>query len=363
MSDMHEATAAGIRELKALLSAALMIAQARERTRERDLREQERELVAREREVRRRDSGERGLHPQQDAQRHTGGQEAGRKDIPAAEGTPRPGPGYGQDWWEVPPSNQAWRDTTEGREVTRHSTEANQRAWDRTGLGGDVPPNIALTELRDLAESGELLTLARDAQDRHQPTGQDPQHTPEFTKNGDIADLAEHWANALVSNRSARAQEDERVRALGVDPDEIRDASTIPLPPHTGQQPPGQSVTPPVIDPEQVRQDADILAGPLETTPEAREQERDVTAEQALGEVAAHQEDAAAEQPPSTPTVPGRAAGLRRSSRAGCIPATPRVAFPVGWHPPGSSRSPTGTRRGPRAGTVDRFTSPASGTT
>jgi len=140
MSDMHEATAAGIRELKALLSAALMIAQARERKRERDLREQERELVAREREVRRRDSGERGLHPQQDAQRHTGGQEAGRKDIPAAEGTPRPGPGYGQDWWEVPPSNQAWRDTTEGREVTRHSTEANQTAWDRTGLGGDVPP-------------------------------------------------------------------------------------------------------------------------------------------------------------------------------------------------------------------------------
>ncbi len=301
MSDMHEATAAGIRELKALLSAALMIAQARERKRERDLREQERELVAREREVRRRDGGERGLHPQQDAQRHTGGQEAGRKDIPAAEGTPRPGPGYGQDWWEVPPSNQAWRDTTEGREVTRHSTEANQRAWDRTGLGGDVPPNIALPELRDLAESGELLTLARDTQNRHQPTGQDPQHTPEFTKNGDIAALAEHWANAQVSNRADRAQEDERVRALGVDPDEIRDASTIPLPPHTGQQPPGQSFTPPVIDPEQVRQDADILAGPMETTPQAREQERDVTAEQALGEVQAHQQDAAAEQAPEHP--------------------------------------------------------------
>jgi len=182
-----------------------------------------------------------------------------------------------------------------------HSTEANQTAWDRTGLGGDVPPNIALTELRDLAESGELLTLARDAQDRHQPTGQDPQHTPEFTKNGDIADLAEHWANAQVSNRAARAQEDERVRALGVDPDEIRDASTIPLPPHTGQQPPGQSFTPPVIDPEQVRQDADILAGPLETTPAAREQERDVTTEQALGEVQAHQQDAAAEQAPEHP--------------------------------------------------------------
>ncbi len=199
------------------------------------------------------------------------------------------------------PSNHAWRDTTEGREVTRHSTEANQRAWDRTGLGGDVPPNIALTELRDLAESGELLTLARDAQDRHQRTGQDPQHTPEFTKNGDIAALAEHWANAQVSNRSARAQEDERVRALGVDPDDIRDASTIPLPPHTGQQPPEQSFTPPGIDPEQVRQDADILAGPMETTPEAREQERDVTAEQALGEVQAHQQDAAAEQAPEHP--------------------------------------------------------------
>jgi len=273
MNDMHEATAAGIRELKALLSAALMIAQARERKREQDLREQDRELVAREREVRRRDSGERGLHPQQDVQRHTGGQDAGRKDILAAE----------------------------GREVTRHSAEANQTAWDRTGLGGDVPPNIALTELRDLAESGELLTLARDAQDRHQPTGQDPQHTPEFTKNGDIAALVDTWANAQVSNRAARVQEDERVRALGVDPDEIRDASTIPLPPHTGQQPPGQSVTPPVIDPEQVRQDADILAGPMETTPEAREQERDVTTEQALGEVAAHQEDAAAEQAPEHP--------------------------------------------------------------
>ncbi len=138
MSDMHEATAAGIRELKALLSAALMIAQARERKRERDLREQERELVARE--VRRRDGGERGLHPQQDAQRHTGGQEAGRKDIPAAEGTPRTGPGYGQGWWEVSPSNQVWRDTAEGREVTRRSAAANQRAWDRTGLGGMFLP-------------------------------------------------------------------------------------------------------------------------------------------------------------------------------------------------------------------------------
>jgi len=199
------------------------------------------------------------------------------------------------------PPTELWWDTAEGREVTRHSTEANQKAWDRTGLGGDVPPNIALPELRDLAESGELLTLARDAQDRHQATGHDPQHAPEFTKNGDIAALAEHWANAQVSNRADRAQEDERVRAAGVDPDEIRDASTIPLPPHTGQQPPGQSFIPPVIDPEQVRQDADILAGPMETTPEAREQERDVTAEQALGEVAARQEDAAAEQAPEHP--------------------------------------------------------------
>jgi len=279
MSDMHEATAAGIRELKALLSAALMIAQARERKRERDLREQERELVAREREVRRRDSGERGLHPQQDAQRHTGGQEAGRKDIPAAEGTPRPGPGYGQDWWEVSPSNHAWRDTTEGREVTRHSTEANQRAWDRTGLGGDVPPNIALTELRDLAESGELLTLARDAQDRHQRTGQDPQHTPEFTKNGDIAALAEHWANAQVSNRSARAQEDERVRALGVDPDEIRDASTIPLPPTQGSNRPGSPSPRRASTRNRSARTPTSWRDRWKPQPQAREQERDVTAE------------------------------------------------------------------------------------
>ena len=324
MSDMHEATAAGIRELKALLSAALMIAQARERKRERDLREQERELVAREREVRRRDSGERGLHPQQDAQRHTGGQEAGRKDIPAAE----------------------------GREVTRRSAEANQTAWDRTGLGGDVPPNIALPELRDLAESGELLTLARDAQDRHQRSGQDAQHTPEFTKNGDIADLAEHWANAQVSNRAARAQEDERVRALGVDPDEIREESTIPLPPHTGQQPPGQSFTPPVIDPEQVRQDADILAGPLETTPEAREQERDVTAEQALGEVAAHQEDAAAEQPPEHPNGAWQGGGTAAKLAGRFYTSDPSSGIP-GRLPP-SRKQPITNRDQARTQSRDR---------
>ncbi len=227
----------------------------------------------------------------------------------------------------------------------------------------DVPPNIALTELRDLAESGELLTLARDAQDRHQRTGQDPQRTPEFTKNGDIADLAEHWANAQVSNRAARAQEDERVRALGVDPDEIRDASTIPLPPHTGQQPPGQSVTPPVIDPEQVRRTPTSwrdrwkphrrLANRNGTSPPSKRSAR----------CRRTRRTPRRSRHPSTPTVPGRAAGLRRSSRAGRTPATPRVGFPVGWHPPGSSRSPTGTRHGPKAGTADRFTPPASGTT
>ncbi|MGZ4556583.1 MAG: hypothetical protein ACXVXZ_12710 [Mycobacteriaceae bacterium] len=59
MSDMHEATAHGIRELKALFSAALMIAQARERERkrEREVRAQEREMVEREREAQRRQRG------------------------------------------------------------------------------------------------------------------------------------------------------------------------------------------------------------------------------------------------------------------------------------------------------------------
>jgi hypothetical protein len=57
MSDMHEATAHGIRELKALFSAALMIAQARERKHEREIRGQEREMVEREREAQRRQMG------------------------------------------------------------------------------------------------------------------------------------------------------------------------------------------------------------------------------------------------------------------------------------------------------------------
>jgi len=53
MTDMNEATAHGVRELKALLSAALIIAQARERTRERELRQQERDMAERERQARR----------------------------------------------------------------------------------------------------------------------------------------------------------------------------------------------------------------------------------------------------------------------------------------------------------------------
>ena len=53
MTDMNEATAHGLRELKALLSAALIIAQARERTREHELRQQERQMAERERQARR----------------------------------------------------------------------------------------------------------------------------------------------------------------------------------------------------------------------------------------------------------------------------------------------------------------------
>ena len=288
MSDMHEATAAGIRELKALLSAALMIAQARERTRERDLRDQERALAQREREARRRDGAEQRLSPHQSAERATG-----RNTTP--------GSGYGQDWWELSPT----------------SDEADQKAGDRTGLGGDLPPNVAVRELRDLAEAGELLSMARDAQQRHQRTGEVPRRGQHPPKRAAATDLAEAWANAQVAPDGGDndwTQLDEQVRARGVDPDEIRDASTILLPPRAGQESAGQSLTPPDIDPEQVRHDADTRAGELEHDPDARRLEAEDTREQALGEVAAQQEDAAAERAPEHPNGAwqggGRAAQL-----------------------------------------------------
>jgi len=226
MNDMHEATAAGIRELKALLSAALMIAQARERQREHELHQQQREMAERERQARR-----EGQHD------------------PAAS---PPGPDPNALLTQPNPARQE-------RELNAIRTS-----------------NVT-------AERGDEYAAASGAR------------TPASQLQ---LDLAEKWANAHASPDAGplyRAELDDQVRALGVDPAEIL------LPPREGQQPSGQYFTPTVTDPEQVRQDADILAGPLETTPEAREQERDVTAEQALGEVQAHQEDAAAEQPPEHP--------------------------------------------------------------
>ena len=80
-------------------------------------------------------------------------------------------------------------------------------------------------------------------------------------------DLAEKWANAHVDPNAGpphRAELDNQVRAQGADPAEIL------LPPREGQQSSGQYFTPTVIDPEQVRQDADIRAGELERDPDAR---------------------------------------------------------------------------------------------
>ncbi len=232
MNDMHEATAAGIRELKALLSAALMIAQAHERKREHELRQQEREMAERERQARR-----------------------GGQHDPA---TSPPGP-------------------DPNALLTQPDSARQERELDAIRTSAARTSNVT-------AERDDEYAGASAAQSTPTPASQ-------------LA-LAEKWANAHVSPDAGplyRAELDNQVRARGVDPAEIL------LPPREGQQPSGQYFDPTVIDPEQVRQDADILAGPLETTPEAREQERDVTAEQALGEVQAHQEDAAAEQPPEHP--------------------------------------------------------------
>jgi len=234
MTDMNEATAHGVRELKALLSAALIIAQARERKREQELRQQEREMAERERQARR-----------------------GAQHDPAAS---------------------------------------------PTGLD----PNGLLTQPDSARQERELEAIRASAartsngtaerEDEYAAAAASAAHSTQAPASG--VDLVEKWANAHVDPNAGplyRAELDNQVRARGVDPAEIL------LPPPEGQQPRGQSFTPTVIDPEQVRQGADLRAGELERDPDARRLEAETTREQALGEVAAHQDDApeiqAAEHP------------------------------------------------------------------
>jgi len=227
MTDMNEATAHGVRELKALLSAALIIAQARERTRERELRQQEREMAERERQAR------RGAH-----------------HDPAAS---PPG---------LDPNGL----------LTRPDPARQERELERWVRFANAARTSNVTAERD----DEYAAAASAAQSTQTPAAQ--------------LDLAEKWANAHADPDTGplyRAELDNQVRARGVDPAEIL------LPPREGQQPSGQSFTPTVIDPEQVRQDADIRAGELERDPDARRLEAETIREQALGEVAAHQDDAA----------------------------------------------------------------------
>jgi len=226
MTDMNEATAHGVRELKALLSAALIIAQARERTRERELRQQEREMAERQRQARR-----------------------GAQHDPAASPTGLDPNGL---LTQPDPARQE-------RELER---------WVRFA-------NAARTSNVTAEHDDEYAAAAASpAQSTQTPASQ--------------LDLAEKWANAHVSPDAGplyRAELDNQVRARGVDPAEIL------LPPRERQQPSGQYFTPTVIDPEQVRQDADIRAGELERDPDARRLETETTREQALGEVTAHQND------------------------------------------------------------------------
>jgi hypothetical protein len=202
MSDMHEATAHGIRELKALFSAALMIAQARERKREREVHTQEREMVEREREAQRRQRG-----------------------GPAPTG---------------------------------------------------VDPNeLAVQHARD-------LTASRDSAGR----------SAEVAVDG--VDLAEWWANAQVSPEASatdRAWFDQQARDRGVDPNEVRSEAGL-----GPRQDPGfgpGSTEPVVVDPEQVRRDADIGAGQFEQDPDDRRIADEDARGQALGAVQAHEEDTA----------------------------------------------------------------------
>jgi len=263
MTDMNEATAHGVRELKALLSAALIIAQARERKREQELRQQEREMAERERQAR------RGAH-----------------HDPAAS---PPGPDPNGLLTQPDPARQE-------RELER---------WVRFA-------NAAHTSNVTAERDDEYAAAANPTQSTQAPASG--------------VDLAEKWANAHVDPNAGplyRAELDNQVRARGADPAEIL------LPPRQGQQPSGQSFTPTVIDPEQVRQDSDIRAGELERDPDARRLEAETTREQALGQVQALQDDAAEIQAAEHPTGAWQGGGPAAQLAGKAYSTDPSSAIPA----------------------------------
>ncbi len=262
MTDMNEATAHGVRELKALLSAALIIAQARERTRERELRQQERQMAERER--------------------------------------------------------QAWRGA-------HHDPAASPPGPDPNALltqPGSARQERELEAIRASAARTSNVTAERD--DEYAAAAASAAHSTQTPASQ--LDLAEKWANAHVSPDAGplyRAELDNQVRARGVDPAEIL------LPPREGQQPSGQSFTPTVIDPEQVRQDADIRAGELERDPDARRLETEITREQALGEIAAHQDDGAEIQAAEHPNGAWQGGGPAAQLAGKAYSSDPSSAIPA----------------------------------
>jgi hypothetical protein len=263
MTDMNEATAHGVRELKALLSAALIIAQARERTRERELRQQEREMAERQRQARR-----------------------GAQHDPAASPT-------GLD-----PNGL----------LTRPDPARQERELERWVRASAARTSNVTAERED----GSAAAAASAANSTQTPASQ--------------LDLAEKWANAHVSPDAGslyRAELDNQVRSRGVDPAEIL------LPPREGQQPSGQYFTPTGIDPEQVRQDADIRAGELERDPDARRLETETTREQALGEVAAHQDDGAEIQAAEHPNGAWQGGGPAAQLAGKAYSTDPSSAIPA----------------------------------
>jgi len=261
MTDMNEATAHGVRELKALLSAALIIAQARERKREHELRQQEREMAERER--------------------------------------------------------QAWRGA-------HHDPAASPPGPDPNGLLTHPDSARQKRELEAIrASAARTSNVTAEREDEYAAAASVAHSTPTPASG---VDFAEKWANAHVDPNAGplyRAELDNQVRAQGVDPAEIL------LPPREGQQSSGQYFTPTVIDPEQVRQDADIRAGELERDPDARRLEAETTREQALGEVQAHQDDGAEIQAAEHPNGAWQGGGPAAQLAGKAYSTDPSSAIPA----------------------------------
>jgi hypothetical protein len=146
MSDMHEATAHGVRELKALFSAALMIAQARERKREREVRAQERETVEREREAQRRQMGgpaPTGVDPNELAVQHARDLIASRASTGRSTPVAVDGVDLAEGWAkaqvspEVSAADRAWFD----QQVRDRGVDPNE-VRSEAGLGDRQGPSF-----------------------------------------------------------------------------------------------------------------------------------------------------------------------------------------------------------------------------